>query len=303
MNRLKVAVPILVVLALGSTSLTAQENGASAPPRNVQGPQVNAQELVKKAVANEIRSAHDDVAMMFRVRRVSPRRLETRQYIETGEGTAGMLVAVNDKPLGPNERQQELDRLQKLLQNPSELRKKQKQQKEDSDRVLRMVSALPDAFHYEYDGKQVLDGEELVRLKFRPNPDFDPPSRELQVFTGMSGFLLLAQQPARIARIDGTLFKDVGFGWGILGHLDRGGRFVVVQRPVAEGYWATTHMQLSFTGKALFFKAINIQTTEDSSGFRRVPSHLSFAQGVEMLKHDGELAENRRASGRGRTAQ
>lgn len=266
-------------------------NGAPKPP---QQHSFNPDELVRRAVDNEVRAGHDEVSLMFRVRRQTPKGgVQTREYVETAEGTAGMLVAVNDQPINPAQRQQEFARLEQLLRNPGELRKKQKQQKEDSDRVTRMVKALPDAFRYQYEGTEEVNGLELVRLRFQPNPDFDPPSREQQVFTGMDGFLLIEPHQARIARIDGTLFKDVGFGWGILGHLDRGGRFVVAQGPVATGYWTTTHMQLSFTGRALFFKSINIQETEDSSDFRRVPGHMTFAQGVEMLKQrNGIVAEN-----------
>src|SRR5690348_6169445 len=283
---------VAITLAAGIAQQTpAAKNDAPEPPQH----SFNPHELVRQAVDNEVKAGHDDVSLMFRVRRQTPKAgVQTREYVETAEGTAGMLVAVNDHPISPEQRQQEFARLQQLLQNPGELRKKQKQQKEDSERVNRMVKTLPDAFRYQYEGTQEVNGLQLVRLRFTPNPYFDPPSREQQVFTGMEGFLLIEPHRARIARIDGTLFKDVGFGWGILGHLDRGGRFVVVQGPVANGYWSTTHMQLSFTGKALFFKTINIQETEDSSDFRRVPGHLTFAQGVEFLKkgRDGVLAEN-----------
>jgi hypothetical protein len=282
---------VAITLAAGIAQQTpAAKNDAPEPPQH----SFNPHELVRQAVDNEVKAGHDDVSLMFRVRRQTPKAgVQTREYVETAEGTAGMLVAVNDHPISPEQRQQEFARLQQLLQNPGELRKKQKQQKEDSERVNRMVKTLPDAFRYQYDGTEEVNGLELVRLRFQPNPDFDPPSREQQVFTGMDGFLLIEPHQARIARIDGTLFKDVGFGWGILGHLDRGGRFVVVQGPVANGYWTTTHMQLSFTGKALFFKSINIQETEDSSDFRRVPGHMTFAQGVEMLKQrNGVVAEN-----------
>jgi len=282
---------VAITLAAGIAQQTpAAKNDAPEPPEH----SFNPHELVRQAVDNEVKAGHDDVSLMFRVRRQTPKAgVQTREYVETAEGTAGMLVAVNDHPISPEQRQQEFARLQQLLQNPGELRKKQKQQKEDSERVNRMVKTLPDAFRYQYDGTEEVNGLELVRLRFQPNPDFDPPSREQQVFTGMDGFLLIEPHQARIARIDGTLFKDVGFGWGILGHLDRGGRFVVVQGPVAKGYWTTTHMQLSFTGKALFFKSINIQETEDSSDFRRVPGHMTFAQGVEMLKQrNGVVAEN-----------
>ena len=291
--RVWTTVSILAVSAavLVGQQIPSTQNGNSGA---VQQPSITAQEMVRRAVANEINSNHDDVSLMFRVRRQGPKGVQTREYVETAQGTAGMLVAMNDQPLNAAQRQQEFARLDQLLQNPAELQRKQKQQKEDSDRVDRMVKCLPDAFHYEYEGTEEVNGLKLVRLRFEPNPDFDPPSREQQVFTGMDGFLLIEPHQARIARIDGTLFKDVGFGWGILGHLDRGGRFVVVQAPVANGYWTTVHMQLSFTGKALFFKSINIQTTEDSSDFRRVPGHLTFAQGVELLKkgRDGVMAEN-----------
>ncbi|HKW24250.1 MAG TPA: hypothetical protein VJN48_00620, partial [Terriglobales bacterium] len=273
---------VAIVLTAGfAQQAPSATNGAPKPP---QQHSFNPDELVRRAVANQIKSGDDDVSLMFRVRRQTSKGVQTREYVETAEGTAGMLVAVNDQPISPEQRQQEFARLEQLRLNPGELRKKQKQQKEDSDRVNRMVQALPDAFRYQYEGTEQVNGLELVRLRFQPNPDFDPPSREQQVFTGMDGFLLIEPHQARIARIDGTLFKDVGFGWGILGHLDRGGRFVVAQGPVANGYWTTTHMQLSFTGKALFFKNINIQETEDSSDFRRVPGHMTFAQGVEMLK-------------------
>lgn len=291
--RVWTTVSILAVSAavLVGQQIPSTQNGNSGA---VQQPSITAQEMVRRAVANEINSNHDDVSLMFRVRRQGPKGVQTREYVETAQGTAGMLVAMNDQPLNAAQRQQEFARLDQLLQNPAELQRKQKQQKEDSDRVDRMVKCLPDAFHYEYEGTEEVNGLKLVRLRFEPNPDFDPPTREQQVFTGMDGFLLIEPHQARIARIDGTLFKDVGFGWGILGHLDRGGRFVVVQAPVANGYWTTVHMQLSFTGKALFFKSINIQTTEDSSDFRRVPAHMTFAQGVELLKkgRDGVLADN-----------
>ena len=292
--------PLWAMAALLAVALAAAFAQQTPPPRGENAPEqhsFNPQQLVEQAVANEVKAGNDDVSLMFRVRRQTSKGVQTRQYVETAEGTAGMLVAMNDQPLSAAQRQQEFARLEQLMRNPSELRRKQKQQKEDSDRVTRMVKALPDAFRYQYEGTEEVNGLRLVRLRFEPNPDFDPPSREQQVFTGMDGFLLIEPHRARIARIDGTLFKDVGFGWGILGHLDRGGRFVVGQGPVAKGYWTTTHMQLSFTGRALFFKSINIQETEDTSDFRRVPGHMTFAQGVEILKkgHDGVLADNENA--------
>jgi len=130
-------------------------------------------------------------------------------------------------------------------------------------------------------------------LSFRPNPQYIPPSHTEQVLVGMQGHLLIDTRDLRIAEIDGTLFHDVAFGWGILGHLDKGGHFLVRQAEVGPGEWEITRMSLGFTGKIMLFKNLHIQSDEVFSSFHAVPQNLTFAQGVEMLrKQQSELAEN-----------
>jgi hypothetical protein len=237
---------------------------------------------------------------MFLDRKETPRGSQTKLIVETREGMAGMLIAINDKPLTAEQRHAEEARLSELAGNPVALKKKQKSEKEDEERITRIMKALPDAFLYEPDGTTVGNqtigraGDQLVRLKFRANPRYSPPSHVEQVLTGMQGYLLIDADQHRIAKIDGTLTKEVGFGWGILGHLDRGGHFLVEQAEVIPGDWEVTHMSLGFTGKELLFKSLNIRSDEVFSNFRPAPSNLSFAQGVELLKkQEAELAENR----------
>jgi len=261
-------------------------------------------ELVRRTVQNEVAASNGSIKVMFMDRKETPHGSQTKLLVETREGMAGMTVGVNDKPLTPEQRRAEEDRLEGLVNNPEELKKKRKSEKEDTERITRIVKALPDAFLYESDGTAVGNqevgkvGDQLVRLKFRPNPKYSPPSHVEQVLTGMEGYILIDVDQHRIAKIDGTLSKEVGFGWGILGHLDRGGRFLVEQAEVIKGDWEVTHMTLAFTGKELLFKSLHIKSDEVFSNFRAVPSNLSFAQGVELLKKQGaELAENQQQPG------
>ena len=107
--------------------------------------------------------------------------------------------------------------------------------------------------------------------------------------------MLIDPKQHRIARIDGTLLKDVGFGWGILGHLDKGGHFLVEQADVGDGSWDIARMSITFTGKILLFKRLDMKSTEVFSEFRSVPVGLSFAQAIDLLKkQEALLAENRR---------
>ncbi len=247
-------------------------------------------ELVRRAVANEIRSNNQGPKYMCRQRKETPAGSQTKLMVETRDAMVGMVVAYNDQPLSQQQRRDEYGRIERFVNQPAELERKSRQEKESAERVNLILKALPDAFLYEYDGTETgrpgvgKSGEELFRLKFRPNPRYDPPSHVEQVLTGMQGVVLVDAQSQRIARIDGTLFKDVGFGWGILGHLDRGGHFQVDQADVNDGNWTIARMDLTFTGKILLFKSIDIKSTEIYADFHPVPADLTFAQGIELLK-------------------
>jgi hypothetical protein len=257
-------------------------------------------DLVRKTVQNEVKASEgESVRHMFLSRKETAHGSQTKLYCETRDAMAGMAVAYDGKPLTLEQRQAEEVRLRDLANNPDELRKKRQREKEDAERVGRIVRAMPDAFLYEYDGTESgqpglgKPGSDLVRLKFRPNPNYEPPTHTEQVLAGMQGHLLIDAHTLRIARIDGTLFKEVGFGWGILGHLDKGGHFLVEQGDVGDGTWDIQRMSLAFTGKILFFKKIDIKSTETLTDFHPVPRDLTFAQGVEVLKkQEAVLAED-----------
>jgi hypothetical protein len=254
-------------------------------------------ELVRKAVQNEIKTVSEDTdRFMFRGTKTTPKGSTTKIYVETKEATAGLTVAYNGKPLTPEQRRTEEARVERFLSNPEELRKKRNQEREDEQRTLRIVRAIPDAFLFEYAGEEQGSagigraGDPLVKLQFRPNPRYEPPSRVEQVLAGMQGFVLVDAVRYRIASIDGTLFRDVTFGWGILGHLDRGGHFLIQQQEIAENRWDIARMSLNFTGKILLVKSLAISSTEVFSSFKKVPADLTFAQALELLKKE-EAAE------------
>ncbi len=264
---------------------------AALPAQEAKPPDIPPAELVRITVKNEVKAADDSGPKhMFLSRKQTPKGSQTKLYVETNSALAAMLVALNDKPLTPQQTQAEKDHLAWLEGNPDQLRKKHAREKEDEERTLRIVKALPDAFQYTYAGTETATpelgkvGDPLVRLKFSPNPNYQPPSRVEQVLEGMEGYLLIDAAAHRIARIDGTLFRDVSFGWGIIGHLDKGGHFRVQQAEVGEGLWDITALELKMNGKILVFKNISMISNETFSEFHRVPDDLPFAKGVELLQ-------------------
>ncbi len=275
---------LICVAALQAASLFPQDKPSELSP----------QELVRKAVAHEVAANNSPVKHIFSSRKQTPKGSQTRLYVETNDAMAGMLIAVNDKPLTEQEQQAETDHLAWLVKSADQLRKKHQRETEDAERTLRIVKALPDAFLYESAGTETgrpnlgRPNDVLTRLKFKPNPAYSPPSHEEQVLQGMQGYLLIDTTELRIARIDGTLFRDVEFGWGIVGRLDKGGQFFVQQAEIGSGDWDITQMRLKMAGKILLLKSLSIVSDETLSDYRRVPDNLSFAEGVEMLKAETE---------------
>jgi len=283
---------LLSFFLLASAMRVAQENP--------QPQQIAPIDLVRLAVTREVAAANQPgVYHMFRSYKKTPKGTQTHLYVETSEAMGGMLIAANDQPLNAQQQQAEKNRLYWLSGNPDQLKKKRAREKDDAERTLRIVRSLPYAFRFEYaplqpgDEQLVKSGEELVRLNFTPNPTYSPPSRVEQVLQGMRGYLLIDATARRIARIDGTLFRDVSFGWGIVGHLDKGGHFVVRQAEVGGGSWEITEMSLQITGKILLLKSINMTSDEKFSDFQPVPNDLTFAKGVDLLLAEQEkLARN-----------
>ncbi|MFZ3341801.1 MAG: hypothetical protein WA609_01295 [Terriglobales bacterium] len=271
-----------------SAPIYSQSQSARSQP----APYGDPVELVRKAVKNELK-ANQGVSehFMFRGVKTTAKGSVTKLYAETKEGSAGLIIAYDGQPLTPDQQQAEKARLDRFLNNPDELRKKRAQEREDADRTTRIMRALPDAFLYEDAGEETgstgigRPGDPLVKLKFRPNPNYDPPSRVEEVLTGMQGHILVDAVHYRIASIDGTLFKSVGFGWGILGHLNAGGHFIVHQQDVND-VWEISRMTVNFTGKILLFKSLNIESTELYCDFKRIPTDLTFAQAVDLLKKE-----------------
>jgi hypothetical protein len=128
-----------------------------------------------------------------------------------------------------------------------------------------------------------------VKLKFRADPNWSAPTRETQVLEGMQGDMVIDKTAMRLAEINGELFKDVDFGWGILGKLNQGGKFIIHQADVGNGHWEMTLETLQFNGKILMVKPLRIWSTETMTDFRPVPRNVTTAQALDLLQKSTDV--------------
>ncbi len=168
-----------LVLAVSSpfASLSSSQTSDVRPPVN---------EFVRQIIDNEFQAEKDDHShWMLRLETRKSGKTEVREVVETKGGDLDWLISVNGKPLPEDQRTERERGLQRLISNPAELKRSQREKDEDQARSQRLLKMLPDALVFEY-GEQRGD---LVELKFKPKPHFPPPSHEAAVVHAMEGVL------------------------------------------------------------------------------------------------------------------
>jgi len=247
--------------------------------------------LVRRASQNELHSTAPPYPVRYVLRKQDEKGVTTKEIVETKDGDVARLISKDDKPLSADDAKAEMDRLNNLLAHPEIQEHRHKREQEDSGRADEMTKLLPDAFLYNFEGMVPGPNGPAYRLTFKPNPNFNPPDREAEVYHGMEGELWLDQGQERIVKLDAHLIDDVNFGWGILGKLYKGGTLTIEQKDVGHHHWEATLLKLNLTGMALMIKPLSFQTTETSQDFQPVPVNMGYQDAIHLLKDDSNGAQ------------
>ena len=263
--------------------------GVPARPQSVPNSPVSANDLARRVVINELNFQDDHTNWMYRLEKEQYGKKQVEEIVETKEGSLSRLLSVNGLPLTPKQQMEEDERGRELMTSRGAQQKLRRSLDAETLQGRRLFKMLPDAFVFSYAG-----GEgNLVKLSFRPNPSFHAPSLEARVFHDMEGEMWIDCKQERLAGFDGHLTQTVKFGFGLLGHLDKGGHFEVRQAEVVPGHWDMTTLNLEMTGKALLFASIGVQKKENHQDFHRVPDDLTLTQAAEILNRSIVVADNR----------
>jgi hypothetical protein len=277
-NALSLAALALGGLVVGGLSFAAQPLYA----RRGAAQGMSAQDLLKKVVDNELAADKNDNSLwMYTSVMRKPGESEKEIFVETSHGILSREIAEDGKPLDKEQQQQQIDHIHDVVRDSADAEKIAHNQQDDADQAEDMLRLLPQALLASY-GKRRGD---LQAINIKPNPNFQPASPAAKVFQAMRGVVWVDTKENRLQEIDGHLGHRVDFGWGVLGHLDRGGRFHVVQREVAPGHWEIVRLQVDMRGKALFFKSISVQQDETRTDYKLLPQDITLAQAADMLIH------------------
>ena len=274
-SRIVLAGVILVLASgLGSAQSTGQQQSAA--------------DLAKTVIYNELHpSSVSDVHWKYRLEKTSDGKQETREVVETKSGSIDKLLLVAGRRLTGAQERDEAQRVLHFSQSPEQQRKAEQARRKDAEQCNSLMQMIPNAFIFEYAAQE----GDLAKITFKPNPRFQPPSREGKVLQQMAGEMWVNPNQKRLVSINGQLMNEVKFGGGLLGHLEKGGQFTVKRAEVAAGDWEVTELNVNMHGKALLFKSISVQQKEVHSNFERVPEDLTLADAANLLLKQTLVAE------------
>jgi hypothetical protein len=182
-------------------------------------------------------------------------------------------------PLSSEQQAKQERRLKKLLSDRDAVKNELQDQKAETQRRIRMVKAFPRAFFFDFAGRE----NGLLRFDFRPNPEFSPKDRETQMYRGMEGKVWVEPAHERIVQVQGKLVKDVSFGWGIVGRLNKGGIYEISQTQLSPGIWRITTLNVDVKGRMFLLNSFRFMRRESNSHFRAVSASLTYPAAVQTL--------------------
>ena len=251
-----------------------------APLCHAQASAPSPQQLIKDVAYNEERDRQRDSFWAYDIDQKIGQTSYTKRQVETGQGPIFRILGENGKPLTDEENRREQTRLQHLLNSPSALARNREDHEQDEQRMQRLIKLMPDAFLYEQSGPPSGD---MVTLNFKPNPAFNPPTYEARIFHGMAGTIEINQRLKCLVAMHGTVIARIDFGYGLLGYVDKGGRFELHREQVSSTRWKTDLVDVHVSGRVVFFKSVSKDHHEVRSDFEAVPTNISLNDAKRML--------------------
>lgn len=223
--------------------------------------QTDVQEIVRRSVA--VNEANWKQAPNFGyVERDSSSKRGGAKVVKTYqvyliEGSEyNQLIAVNDKPLSPQQKAAEEQKLKQEIQkrqheSPSERAKRVAKYQRERQQDHAMMREMANAFNFNLAGEENVNGREAWVLVAEPKPDYKPKTRETKVLTGMRGKLWVDKQTYQWAKVDAQVVKPVSYG-GFIAKVGSGTRFVLEQAPVSGSLWLPRHFAVNVNASVLW---------------------------------------------------
>lgn len=282
-HRLLAGVVGLCTLLAGPWATAQAPSKASANPLDVP-PRSWAVDVVQ----NELAALHHPNSYLrYRMHVVDAKGDRVRDVIESKDGSVARLILKDGRPLTEDEDKDERNRLNDMLANPDEFAKHIKDDASGKKLADQLMRLMPDAMIYSYTPGQPQTGKNggnlEVVIDYKPNPKFSPPITAAEALTGLEGRVWVDAKSHHLVRMEGTVFRAVNFGWGMLAHIYPGGHLSIEQTDAGNNRWIFTKFKEDIKIRALMLKTVHIQSEVEAGSFQTLPGPMSYQEAIRVL--------------------
>jgi hypothetical protein len=199
------------------------------------------------------------------------------------------LVERNGQPLAADKQRREQEKLNNVIEKleretPTErqrhLSEYVKQREKDRD----FLREIPDAFEFQLEGTQKIDGHDAWVITARPKPGYHPIHRDAKAFAKIEGKIWIDQSEFQWVRIEAKTLETIS--WALcLARLDPGGTLIFEQSRINDEIWLPRRQLLTGSGRLALMKKLSEQQETTWSQYRKfhVDSKVVSAVGISTV--------------------
>jgi hypothetical protein len=209
---------------------------------------------------------------------VGPRRTFEVYPSTTPGGTYKRLIAVEGKPLDAAELARRDREHQENLRKAAE-REKRETASQRAERLEQAAQEEQERRAIIEDGlavfaptlvrRELLEGRPVIVIALNPRPDARVTTREGKWMKQFEGTAWVSEDDHEIAKLDMHAKDDVTIGWGLLGRIHEGSRFIFQRRKV-ENVWLPAQITFDATGRTLLLRKFQLNVVTTYSGYKRI---------------------------------
>lgn len=215
-----------------------------------------------------------------RLGKVSVGPLRTFEVYPSREarGTYKRLIAIDGKPLPPAELARRDAEHQNNLREEAEKRRRETPQqrharqdaqgREQRERDAMLDDALA-VYEGTFVGRETMEGARVLVLDVKPRANAHVTTREGRWMKQFAGRAWIGENDYQLAKLDMRALDDVTIGWGVIGRVHAGSRFVFTRRKF-DGTWLPAEVVFEGTGRTLLFRKFHVHAVTTYTGYKRV---------------------------------
>lgn len=277
---------LMLPCAAFALSIPPAESVAAAGDTNVP-----AKQWAIACARNEIQAIqYSGSYLRYRVHLVNSKGDQTRDVIESRDGTVARLIARDNRPLSTEEDAAEHQRLNDMLGSPAAFARHIRGDVSGKKNAVDLLQVVSDAMIFSYAAGQPQRGGDVGRrggeaeivLDFKPDPRWVPPSMMAEALTGLEGRLWIDSRTQHLMAMEATIFQSVNFGYGVFAHIYPGGKLALEQVHVGDQRWIFSHFVQHVTFRAMMVKTIREDAEVRGSDFAAVPA-MKYQDAIKLL--------------------